>query len=571
MLKWYVRNFIALMGGDKMSDNKSRRGELDDFWSIESLVPVKKAYNNVKAPSPRPTPSAVEVEFGKEHGDVRVYGGEDNLEQIGKIHYVPPHTATERTPTPKFEYTVDGLLIHKVSVLEWDSAYKYFESFVADAVKYHTQKPTEEVSYVPFFSYMPQYAQMRRYQRAYYIFWRESVRHREYIKTDYSYILLYIFELINIPHTEDSCLSARDEMALLWRNYRKSFPQLDAHIAEWMCDFCLVHRLTPPDILTTEELCALSSSAALREFYLDTVSERGGEGRLAEFFLKFCCSYDYKNSKFYEGRSCELFDNYVPNTLSAMLPQILGRKNGATPLVTFGDSTMTRDIYAGALCAHSNKLRVIVSYTSFSRSHELRFLIGDMVRHIENRLRVWIGTRSRLSVMSLPVNIRDAIDEYLSTRTPTDYLAAIKRAQEIKRMPDYERRYDLPKVALSLEGAEKIEKSSWATTRILTEAFGGEAEEEITPLPDPIQEPMSSDGESKNIFGELCEFVLLCLEGDVSGQVSFARKVGKMPDAIADEINSITADGDIGDIILEEHDGGYRVIEDYEDDVRRLL
>ena len=554
-----------------MSDNRSRRGELDDFWSIENLVPVKKVQSGVSRPTPRPTPSAVEVEFGKEREGVRVYDGEDNLSEIGRIHYVPPHTAAERAPTPKFEYTVDGLLIHRVSVLEWDSAYKYFESFVADAVKYHGQKPTGAVAYRPFFSYMPQYAQMRQDQLAYYIFWRECVRRKTYIKTDYSYILLYIFELINLPHTEKSSRAACDAMALLWRNYRGAFPQLDAHVAEWMCDFCLVHRLPPPELLTTEELCALSGFAALREFYLDPVSARGGEGKLADFFLRFCCSYDYKKSKFYEGRHKELFDRYVPSTLSAMLPQILGRKNGETPLVTFGDSTMTRDIYSGALCAHSNKLRVTVSYTSFSRSHELRFLIGDMVRHIENRLRVWIGTRSRLSVMSLPVNIRDAIDEYMSQRTPTDYLAAMKRADEIKKMPDYERRYDLPKVELSLKGADEIEKSSWATTRILTEAFGGETEEEIFTPTQPVRDSEPPARGSQSIFGELGEFVSLCLDGDVGGQIEFARRVGKLPDAIADEINAITADSDIGDIVLEEADGGYRVIEDYENEVRGLL
>ena len=553
-----------------MSFNRSKRSELDDFWSIENLVPVKKTYSGAKAPSSRPTPTATEVEFGEERSDVRVYDGEDSLEEIGKIHYVPPHTATERAPIPKLEYTVDGLLIHKVSVLEWDSSYKYFDSFVNDAVKYHGQKPSGRVEYRPFFSYMPQYAQMRRDQLAYYIFWRESVRHGEYIKTDYSYILLYIFELINLPHTKESAEAARDAMALLWRNYRREFPQLDAHVAEWMCDFCLAHRLPPPELLTTEELCALSGFAALREFYLDPVSRRGGEDKLAEFFLRFCCSYDYKKSKFYEGRHKELFDRYVPSTLSAMLPQILGRQNGGTPMVTFTDSTMTRDIYSGALCAHSNKLRVVVSYTSFSRSHELRFLIGDMVRHIENRLRVWIGTRSRLGVMSLPVNIREALDSYLSPRTPTDYISAIKRAEEMKKMPDYERRYDLPKTELSLEGADKIEKSSWDTTRILTEAFSEETEDIFTPA-ESVKEVVPPLTDSQNIFGALGEFVALCLDGDVEGQKEFARRMGKLPDAIADEINAITADGDIGDIVLEEMDGGYRVIEDYENDVRGLL
>jgi hypothetical protein len=169
--------------------------------------------------------------------------------------------------------------------------------------------------------------------------------------------------------------------------------------------------------------------------------------------------------------------------------------------------------------------------------------------------------------MSLPVNIRDAIDAYMSPRIPSDYISALKKAEEIKKMPDYERRYELPKVELSLAGADEIEKSSWETTKILTEAFEDDPEPaEETP---PVFVEVENDNAS--VFGELAEFVRLCLEGNVSGQRDFAMRTGKMTDAIADEINAITADGEIGDIILEECDGGYRVIEDYEEQVRELV
>ena len=45
-----------------------------------------------------------------------------------------------------------------------------------------------------------------------------------------------------------------------------------------------------------------------------------------------------------------------------------------------------------------------------------------------------------------------------------------------------------------------------------------------------------------------------------------------MPDALADEINALTADGEIGDIILEDDGmGGYTVIEDYRDAVLEMI
>ena len=45
-----------------------------------------------------------------------------------------------------------------------------------------------------------------------------------------------------------------------------------------------------------------------------------------------------------------------------------------------------------------------------------------------------------------------------------------------------------------------------------------------------------------------------------------------MPDALADEINALTADGEIGDIVLEDDGmGGYTVIADYREQVIELL
>jgi hypothetical protein len=49
----------------------------------------------------------------------------------------------------------------------------------------------------------------------------------------------------------------------------------------------------------------------------------------------------------------------------------------------------------------------------------------------------------------------------------------------------------------------------------------------------------------------------------------FCRNAGKMIDAVADEINGIAADV-FGDVILEEDDGGYVIIDDYREQLRSL-
>ena len=67
-------------------------------------------------------------------------------------------------------------------------------------------------------------------------------------------------------------------------------------------------------------------------------------------------------------------------------------------------------------------------------------------------------------------------------------------------------------------------------------------------------------------------FIKAALDGDSAALRAAAKTLGKMPDALADEINALTADGEIGDIILEDDGmGGYTVIADYREQVIELL
>ena len=67
-------------------------------------------------------------------------------------------------------------------------------------------------------------------------------------------------------------------------------------------------------------------------------------------------------------------------------------------------------------------------------------------------------------------------------------------------------------------------------------------------------------------------FIKAALDGDSATLRAAAKALGKMPDALADEINALTADGEIGDIVLEDDGmGGYTVIADYREQVIELL
>ncbi len=596
-------------------DQKKSRTELDDFWDIEALLPEKKSR---PMPRPRPTPTAVDIELTAP-ADRSADRGNDAVGAVpltytpatapaprpspkpavtASTHYVPPHTAQEdAADAPLLDYRPDGVLLHRVQVFGWASNFHYFDQFAKDAAAFADREAPDEARRESFFSYFPQYVQMNRRQTAWYLWWRAEVRRGKYPDTDYAYILLYIFELINLDAEEEGVARRhRDALASVWMAYRRSYPQLDHYMCEWLCDYCLIHRLPAPLDILAPALDAIIEGSRLKEFYLLAViavdgtvdgapaSARVPDGRnlaTARILMRHCCQYDYRKSKFAQGEHKALFDRTIPAAVASVLPLLLGG-NGQPPAITMQDSTVSRDAYTGALCSYHYKRKITVAYTSFSRSHDLRFLIGDMVKHVENRLRGWIGVRSKLSVMSLPIPLRDALDAYLNPLAPAKAPPPVKKKEVVR--PAYEALYDLPEKPLSLSDADAIEQGSWATTRILTEAFGGEADEavpppalpvsvaEVTPppaSPAPVAEVPTNNASTSPLadaLGDLLPFLRAALDGDRAAQRAYASAAHKMPDAIADEINAITAEIEIFDMVLEDDGSGfYGVIEDYRD------
>jgi hypothetical protein len=230
------------------------------------------------------------------------------------------------------------------------------------------------------------------------------------------------------------------------------------------------------------------------------------------------------------------------------------------------DSGLTRDAYNGALCASHIKRRIEVQFCSFSRSHELRYLVTDAVKHTENKLRAHFGIRSRLTIYALPTAIRDLLDNCTKDLLPAARRQITEKAQDEAA---YEALYDLPRCELSLSNAAEIERLSWDTTERLVEAFEEEAPpaEPISLPSPPIPDSPPSDSAR---FIRYIAFLTAVAAEDANGQRNESALLGLPLDVVADEINALAADA-FGDILLEESDNGYAVIEDYRDLLDELI
>ena len=91
--------------------------------------------------------------------------------------------------------------------------------------------------------------------------------------------------------------------------------------------------------------------------------------------------------------------------------------------------------------------------------------MGDVVNYAENKIRAHISVKSRLTVYSLPNDLREVIDLYFVNNLPN-----VRRIVKKQSKPEeYEALYDLPRKKLDLHNADKIEQESWNTTKELVE------------------------------------------------------------------------------------------------------
>ncbi len=543
-----------------MSDNKDK---LDDFWNIDSLVPKRRS----PAVFDDKHTEATEIEIPTPDSSVAKESRSEKIPENSVIkRYIHPHTAeSEKRKTPDVEYSPENSLIHTVRLYSWSTVYPYYEQFRKAAIFYYN-KTVQKASHEPYFSYMPQYSQLNDKQLCFYLWFRSEVRAGRYPSVDYSYILLLIYETINLSDKVPAERSV-ELLSALWLNYRNEYPRLDVQLSEWIFDMCMIERVSPPRAILGEVGNALPPTAGLREFYADAV---GDSDAFSSLLIRHCSNYNYKKSKFATGENLPIYKKHMRGVLSYIVSK---SKDPSHPFELAGlklqDSRSQRDSYTGALCTPRVKKRIEIEFCSFSHSHELRFIVTDILKYAENRIRAYIGVKSRLSVNALPAEIKNLADEYFSSELPVQTLhPSIK-----DEIPEYEKLYEPVSQGMSFESASEIEALSWETTGKLVEAFSEEDDITENTIAEEPQIEIAQDTED-DFFTSLgdveIEFIKAALRENYAEQGRIAASAGSLADVIADKINTLSADTR-GDILLEDVGAGYAVLEDYIDETKGAL
>ena len=192
--------------------------------------------------------------------------------------------------------------------------------------------------------------------------------------------------------------------------------------------------------------------------------------------------------------------------------------------------------------------------------------MGDIVKYAENKIRAFLGVKSRLSVYSLDTSLQQALDSYFEDALAREVPKPAKKEEK----HDYDSLYDSPNLPLSLENAKSIEEASWSTTNELISAFEEEIPveaENLKPIENTVEEIQDTQGEDndlKSALGKYLEFVIAVKDNNSQRVSEISREFDKMPEAIVDEINELAVET-IGDVLIEEGEDGFEIIDCYSD------
>lgn len=553
-----------MSNGDFKNPDKKNTGRDDLFWEIEYMLPPKKT----TAAFSRDT-ETVEIDI------IRGTASDSGV-------FIPKKSAPGSEPAKKYisepvcSYKPDNQLITNVSVWHWPSKYSFYERFRADALKYYFLSGTQ-CEFIAFFSYMPQYMQLNREQRDYYLWWRDNARRNIWLQTDYSYIFLYIYEIINLPDFI-SPVKGLDMLCGLWLSQRTKFPKLDRYLTEWICDYCLVNMMEPPYIRLAPIMGSVLACASFKEFYLKPGI--ASTHTYASALLNFASNYNWRSGKFYNAETADFFDKHIEGAFFHVVEKLSASDsrftaNGGNMM----PARLTRDAFSGSLCAYNIKRRIDVEYSSCTRSPELRILVTDLIKCVENHVRALLGVKNRFSTSSLTEDMKKFVDEYFEPYKQ-------KKKTKENEIPDYMKLYDTAQCELSPDSALDIEKRSWDITSRLVDAFSEATGDNKTTdsengiietvisgenAPDISDDPNDSD--TPDTTDLISPLVWEGLAVITAGNVDFgdwAAGKNMMPETAAELINEALYHS-FGDIVMENDGYKYRIIEDYLSEVKNLL
>jgi hypothetical protein len=409
------------------------------------------------------------------------------------------------------------------------------------------------------------FADLSGKQRAYFLYWRDSLRNGRSLETCAAYIALYARELI-------LCLGGGAEenfreLFRLWRSCRENFPGLNGLFPRWLLDFAVLYKRM--DLLSEEVLPVTDGThpAILRDLALH-LRHIENDGPINFGDVQLMLYHELASSRFYTSLYGPLLEIYAERALNA-LDRLLGIFNSFYPArtrpVLFEAFPRLRGLGQSSYSAEWIRL---------SDHPPLKALFRSVAAYVEYQLRRQTAFPGILRKAGIDPVWKEVIDAELGF--PGE--AAVKPI----RLEDHK--------------LDQIRDESDAVRELLRMEEdglqnGAEPPEEPVPVPLPQRRLPPAEPESAAMPGEavregsasalaafLAELpaaeqeILACIvRGAAAGDLrELALKYGSMPELLADSLNAAFQET-FGDLLVETLDEGPAVSAEYEAEVKRFF
>lgn len=310
-----------------------------------------------------------------------------------------------------FDKTTEENVVNNLNSIVFQN-YEHFDyesSFFDDMMKFEN-KVGLECDFVPFMHYYPTYSSMNKQQKEWYFYWRSEIRNGVYLKTDLSYIFIYIYELLSGYGYK--CYEEGYILLLnIWKNYRSEYPKLDRYLFSWAFDYTQLHNLKF-EIPMYDDINRIYDDVgknALIEKYADKIPLK-----LPFFLIESLCNYPFKKSEFCNDNHQIMMNEAISRTIS-LVDAYLYKKTGNGIIAMYGPNEyeiQTRNLFCSSNSLYLNK-HIDIKIKNYINTPGLCDYLKRVVLFTENTLRELYNFNSRKKNIILDLEVSKLIKSFL--------------------------------------------------------------------------------------------------------------------------------------------------------------
>lgn len=278
-------------------------------------------------------------------------------------------------------------------------------SFIQDSFEYRDVYINEEVREIPLQKYWTTFRQLNERQFNWYFYWRTQVLQQRYLETDLSYIILFVYELINYSFNHHAAFNV-SMMETLYEQYKMIQPKLGNYLPKWTAD--MLYELGEPELAkdwdtSSEEETphlyqALEEKYPLQDISMNTWNKYIKYGRKSAYFNE-------NRAKVYKvyKESIGLLERYYEEKNESLITNWFEVK----------EIREVRDIFKSAVMGRSyDSLHVPVKY--YLASENLKEQTTALMKYSENiaREKNEISYRVKVKENTLPDELYEEIRQH---------------------------------------------------------------------------------------------------------------------------------------------------------------